>query len=650
MAAARRQAGQQAMKAAKREIRAVTADRRAALRVATLGCLTALLVAACGGGSGSSSATAPGCLPTHVNQSAALTGVPVEVSPGPGTGSADPHTQVSFLGVPAAQIRDVTVTATQSGKHAGRLEAYSQGDGASFVPDQPFDPGERVAVHAVIGPATAGKPVSFAFHVDTPFSTAGISDFKNPQAPSTDYQTFATLPGVQAPILTVSVPDRDPAAGDIFTETSSGPGRYGPVIYTPQGQLVWFDQLSGGLNAEDLNVQEYDGQRDLTFWEGNVLSLGYGQGNDIVMNSAYRTVATVQAGNGLRADLHEFQIEPDGVAYITAVNAVRCNLASAGGSADGVILDSTLEAIDMKTGLVRWQWHSLDHVPADQSETSPSPNSPWDWFHLNSIDLEPGGDVFISARNTWAGYQLQAGTGVIAWRLGGLKSSFSMGPGTKTFWQHDGRILPDGDVTFFDDGSSPPEEFQSRAVRIALNFSTHAATLVSAIDHPAPPILSASQGNMQTLADGNTVVDYGGIPQISEYSPTGALLFDAHLAYDLTSYRGYRYAWRAIPASPPVVDAHLDHTSLETVLHMSWNGATGLASWRVLAGSGSDTLTPQTAVPSSGFETSTILPKNYAYIEVQALNATGQVLGTSHPVAVASYDTAFPAATSAGGK
>ena len=179
--------------------------------------------------------------------------------------------------------------------------------------------------------------------------------------------------------------------------------------------------------------------------------------------------------------------------------------------------------------------------------------TPWDWFHLNSIDPEPDGDIFISARSTWAGYQLEGGTGRVLWRLGGLKSSFKMGPGTETAWQHDGRILPDGEVTFFDDGSNPPIHQQSRAVRIALDFKTHEARLASSYTHPNPPLLAASQGNMQTLADGNTVVGYGGVPAISEYAPGGSLLFDAHLPFDMSFYRAFRFPWSGRPLSPPAV-------------------------------------------------------------------------------------------------
>jgi hypothetical protein len=627
-----------------------TPVKRAGSVGAALAATAALVLAGCGsatrgGGGGSTSSSsvasaasvAPACLPATLDVSARLPRSSVDVSPAPSSLTANPGTQISFLGAPAAQIHVVSVTGAQSGAHAGRLEPYSQGDGASFVPNEPFQAGEKVVVRATIGSAGTYE---YSFRVDTPYSTAAVAEFPNPQAPPADYQSFDTLPGIQAPLLTVTVPDRDPAAGDVFTTNGPGAGRYGALIYTPQGQLVWFDQTSSGIAADDLSVQTYDGAQDLTLWQGRVLSLGFGQGEDLVMNSNYRTVATVRGGNGLAADLHDFQIAPDGVAYITAYNPIHCDLTSAGGSADDVILDTAVQEIDMRTGLVRWEWHSLDHVGVTESETSPPSASAWDWFHLNSIDPEPDGNILISARNTWAAYQIQSGTGRILWRLGGLDSSFAMGPGTRTAWQHDARMLPNGEVTMFDDGSDPTEPFEdhhSRAIRIALDLATHKASLVSALIHPNPPLLSASQGNVQTLADGNTVVGYGGAPEISEYSATGGLLFDAHLPYDLIFYRGFRHPWSGRPLTPPAVAANLNNTNLETILHMSWNGATGVASWRVLAGGSAATLRPQATVASTGFESQTILPETFTDVAVQALDAAGTVLATSKAVRVESY-------------
>jgi Arylsulfotransferase (ASST) len=590
-----------------------------------------------------SGGVSPPCLPATLEHTAALAGTGLYVSPAPATDTANPHAQISFLGVPAGEIRTVSVVGRRSGPHPGRLRGYSQGDGASFVPDTPFDAGERVAVRAVIGAGDGGKRIAFAFRVDTPYPTAATPQFPNPRAAPADLQSFYTLPGVHAPILTVTVPDRDPAAGDIFTTNGPGPGQYGPLIYTPQGRLVWFEQLSGGEAAEDLSVQAYEGQRVLTWWRGRVLSLGFGQGEDIVMSSHYQTLARIPGGNGLRADLHEFQVAPHEVAYITAFNPIRCDLTPVRGARDGTIVDTAIQEIDVKTGLVRWEWHSLDHVGAAESEVEvPAGAAPWDYFHLNSIDVEGAGsnrygNLFVSARSTWAGYQLQGGTGKVLWRLGGTRSSFKLGPGTKLAWQHDGRVLPDGEVTFFDDGSNPPIHRQSRAVRIALDFKTHEAHLASAFTHRDPPLLAASQGNAQTLADGNAVVGFGAVPAISEFAPDGSLLFDAHQPFDTSFYRAFRFPWSGRPLSPPAVLADLNNTGEETIVHASWNGATGVSGWRVLAGKHPGALAAQTTIPASGFESSTTLPQKYAHVAVQALGATGQVLGTSKTVGVISY-------------
>jgi hypothetical protein len=589
------------------------------------------------------SASSPACLPATLEHSAKLEGVPVDVSPAPGTDTANPHTQISFLGVPVREIHAVSVVGLNSGSHPGYLRSYSQGDGASFVPNTPFDAGERVVIKAVIGADDNGKPIAYDFRVDTPYSTASVPTFPNPPASAADYQSFDTMPGVQVPILSVTMADRDPAAGDILTTNGPGPGKYGPLIYTPQGRPVWFDQLSGGATAENLSVQSYEGQRDLTFWQGKVLSLGFGQGEDVVLNSRYQTVAKVPGGNGLRADLHDFQIAPRAVSYTTAFNAIHCDLSPVGGAHDGVIVDTSVQEIDMKTGLVRWEWHSLDHVAASESETTtPTKPTPWDWFHINSIDLEPDGNIFISARSTWAGYQIEAGSGNILWRLGGLKSSFKMGPGTETAWQHDGRILADGEVTLFDDGSNPPIHSQSRGLRISLDFKTHRAHLRANYTHPDPPLLAPSQGNMQTLPNGNAVVGYGGVPALSEFSTNGSLLFDAHLPYDMSFYRAFRFPWSGHPSSPPAVLANLNNTGEETIVHVSWNGATEVASWRVLAGQQPGSLQAQTEIPASDFESSTIVPKKYAYVGVQALDSHGHVLGSSKAATVTTYAAALP--------
>jgi hypothetical protein len=140
------------------------------LLVAVVAVVTLAIVLGTGGLglSGSHSSVSPACLPATVDRSARLEGLPVDVSPAPETDTANPHTQISFLGVPGAEIHVVSVVGRHSGLHAGSLHGYSQGDGASFVPDSPFDAGERVVVRATIGAGDTARRIAFRFRVDTP--------------------------------------------------------------------------------------------------------------------------------------------------------------------------------------------------------------------------------------------------------------------------------------------------------------------------------------------------------------------------------------------------------------------------------------------------------------------------------------------------
>jgi Arylsulfotransferase (ASST) len=580
----------------------------------------------------------PACLPATLSRSAELPGTAVEVSPAPETDTANRGTQISFLGRPVTDIQDVSVEGSRTGYHHGHLYGYFQGDGGSFVPDKPFDAGERVLVRALLGTPGVEHRSSFSFHVASAYPTGGIGGFPNPSAPASSYQSFVSAPGLHPPILDVTAPDRDPKAGDVLMTVGPGPGQFGPLIYSPQGRLVWFDRLADGRNALDLSVQRYEGQNDLTWWQGRVLATGFGEGEDIVMDPNYQTVATIRAGNGYGADLHDFQIAPRQVAYITVYNTMRCDLSPVGGARNGVIVDTAVQALDMKTGLVRWEWHSLDHVGVSESHAPvPTDATPWDWFHLNSVDPEPGGQVLISGRSTWAAYQLEGPSGKILWQLGGTKSSFTMGPGAETAWQHDARMQPDGTVTLFDDGSDPRVHYQSRGVRVAIDLRRHTARLAAVYPHPGSPLLADSQGNMQTLEDESVVIGWGAVPSVSQFARGGALLFDAHMPPGMSSYRVFRFPWVGHPLSAPSVSARVLATGDSTAVFASWNGATDVASWRVLAGANPASLTAQATMPDSGFESTVTYPNTYPehkveYVAVQALGAGGQPLGTSAAV------------------
>ena len=436
--------------------------------------------------------------------------------------------------------------------------------------------------------------------------------------------------------MTVHSPSAFP--GDLFLAPYSGPGQYGPMILDENGAVVWFKALSPqGTRASDFRVQQYEGKPVLTWWQDPLVGNGQRNAGEVIANSAYQQIAIVRAGNGYQPDLHEFQITPQGTALITIYNGIDCNLSAVGGPKDGAVADTLMQEIDLKTGLVMFEWHSLDHVALADSYASSvhaSQTTPFDYFHINSTDIEQDGDLLIDARNTWAAYDVDPLTGRVRWKLGGKHSSFAMGPGARPAWQHDARQQPDGTITFFDNGATPITHPQSRAIQLMLDMPHMTATLIRHDEHPKP-LVAGSQGNVQALANGNWVVGWGEAPYLSEFSPAGALLFDAHLPAAYESYRTYRLPWTGQPTGAPAV-AYLRAPVAQGggVVYASWNGATQVASWRVLAGSSPASLAPASSAVKTGFETAIALSGAAAspYAAVQALDASGAVIGVSAAV------------------
>jgi hypothetical protein len=577
----------------------------------------------------------PSCVPSRLNVSAALAGSQVTVSPAPETRDASAATQISLLGVPAGELSGVMVTGSRTGAHPGRLAAYSQGDGASFLPSHPFSPGETVTVHAVLTGGGHTTPFEWSFTVsvrDVP-GAATVSAVSKPAAAPKNYQSFHSLSGVRPPIVTVA--SKAPTAtGDLFLAPYSGVGQYGPMILDEHGGLIWFQPIPAGARAADLRVQQYEGKPVLTWWQDPLVANGSRQAGLVIDSSSYKNLAIVRAGNGYQPDLHEFTITPQGTGLITVYSAIMCDVSAAGGPRNGAVADTLLQEIDLKTGLVMYEWHSLDHVPLAYSYASAATTSlaqPFDYFHINSIDVQQNGDLLVDARNTWAAYDVDSGTGQVRWEIGGKHSSFKMGPGTSIAWQHDARQQPNGAITFFDNGAFPQVHPQSRAIEVKLDMARMTDTLVRSRVH-RNPLVAGSQGNVQALPSGDWVVGWGQAGYLSEMDAAGHVLFNAHLPSSWESYRTYVLPWSGQPTEPPAVAVTpAANAATGAVVYASWNGATAVSSWRVLAGSSPGSLAPVAVAGRAGFETAISLPAGTAapYVAVQALDATGAVIGVS---------------------
>jgi hypothetical protein len=203
-----------------------------------------------------------------------------------------------------------------------------------------------------------------------------------------------------------------------------------------------------------------------------------------------------------------------------------------------------------------------------------------------------------------------------------------MGPGTTFWFQH--QALPQGanTLSLFDDGGAPPKEPQSRGLLINLNTSTMRATLQRSYIHPTPRLLAAFEGSMQVLPGGRVLVGWGNTPYFSEFTANGTLVLDGHYPGGDQSYRVLSAAWTGQPAGEPAAAARPGPAGA-SVVYASWNGATRVARWTVLAGSSPNKLAQAGSRGAHGFETAITVNNPGPYFAVTANDASGQPLGQS---------------------
>lgn len=552
----------------------------------------------------------------------------VRMFPSPGSVAASPATQVSFRG--SADVDGLRVAGSSSGAHSGTFIAHSDGNGVSFAPDTPFQPGETVTI-ASETKVQGARDAAVTFTVARPAQQA----WKPAATVRADWQTGAlrvrSRPDLRPSSLTITTPAA-PGGDPLLLTPHGGPSGSGPQIMDDRGNVIWFEPLPDRIAAADLRVQTMAGKPVLTFWKGEVAA-GMGRGHYVVLDRSYTEIATVKAGNGYTTDLHDMRLTDRGTAWIMIYTPVAWDLTAAGGPADGIAVDNVVQEIDVATGSVLFEWHSLDHVAVDESYKAlpKTASDVFDYFHINSLDVERDGTLLLSARNTSALYRIDAETGRMRWRLGGKKSDFTVAPDATFAYQHDARQMPDGTISLFDNAaeSEATKGKSSAALRLKLDERAKTASVAARWPHPTK-LLAASRGSVQRMTNGNVFVGWGSKPVITEYGSDARVLFDARMDPGV-SYRTYRMAWTGRPSAEPAVAVTGSGGGVS--VFVSWNGDTETAFWELLAGESASALKPAGRVTRTGFETRLAGPAA-AFVAVRALDASGEEIGRSQARAV----------------
>jgi Arylsulfotransferase (ASST) len=574
-------------------------------------------------------ATAPALMRDDGRAGSAQAG-PVSVFPAPGTPTALRATEISLRGVAPDAVGSVLVTGSGSGRHEGTLEPHPDGQGVSFVPHRRFRPGERVTVRTRLD-VRGGDDGDFRFTIargDFEVGTVSAEE-RLPRLSRGSYHSYRSAPRIRAPRLRVVRRRSGRAPGYLVLNTGwddDRPRPDGALIADDRGRPVWFLSRRPGRKLFDVAVQSFRGQPVITYWEGR-FAAGWGYGTYVVLDQSYREIARIRAVGGNRADIHDMRLTDQGTALVASYNLVRRN---------GPVLDNVIQEIDVASGRLLFEWHSVGNVGLRESYVKrPEGGEQFDYFHLNSVEVGPDGDLLISARNTCAVYEIDRATGAINWRLGGKRSDFRLGEGARFCWQHDARWAGEGVMTLFDNRvAAPSQEGQSRAIKLAVDERRRTVRLLRGYKHPRR-LAAPNKGGARMQPNGNLLVGWGAAPAVTEFTRRGDIVFDARFARagDGT-YRAIRAAWTGLPVTRPDVAAQ--RRGDRVAVWASWNGATEVARWEVLAGDAPDTLAVSASAPRRSFETALSAPGRPRYVAVRALDAAGAVLGTSRTVSVGS--------------
>ena len=381
---------------------------------------------------------------------------------------------------------------------------------------------------------------------------------------------------------------------------------------------------------------------------------------NLQLDSSYKEVRRISAGNSLPGDLHEFLFTTEGTALLTIYEPTRADLSSVGGPAGGHIYDSLFQEIDVQSEEVLFQWRASDHYNFTEAfrqvKQEGSESKRWDWFHINSVEKDALGNYLVSARYTHTVTYVDGRTGDIIWTLGGQRNDFidlSDGMATNFAGQHDARwhetLAPstfDGStarraLSLFDNGGDYDLQVsnESRGMAIMLDLEAMTAQLVKEYLNPAR-VLTYSQGNMQSLPSGNVLLGYGFNGMYTEFSREGEVLCDIHLqpgsglnTGNVQSYRIFKQSWTGRPMSRPDLGLSGDKA------FMSWNGATEVRSWLLQASDDCDDGEANfwniTTSPKTGFETAILLNRSSVperWIRAVAFDEDIRILGSTAPL------------------
>ncbi|RMZ86759.1 hypothetical protein DV736_g6011, partial [Chaetothyriales sp. CBS 134916] len=470
---------------------------------------------------------------------------------------------------------------------------------------------------------------------------------------------YKSRPDIYAPAFNITIYDeRAVTPGYIFIAPYQT-FQAGLYIYDNHGNLVYSGFAgTGGGPSHNFHVCNVNRTENLCYITG-AQNVGYLRGYGIIMDNTLTTVTSVKSGGGIsNFDEHEFNIVDNARnVLMTSYTPEPFDLTDWGvATGQGWVMNNYFQKLELGTNRLLYEWSALDHIPMDETTVVPNstevsgtglnPTSPWDWFHINSVDQNADGDYLISARHVSTIYKISGQNGSVIWRLGGKRSDFSFPKYQNFTFQHDARWRDENTTTtiisLFDNGSNGYNNTKrySSGLILKLDHTDNSVTFLRQYVGPNQ-LLSASQGNLQLLGpnsawdQANTFHGWGSDAYISEYLNNGTIVQSGFFATTGSmNYRAFKYNYTINPTDAPALYTFARTNSSRTVYYMSWNGATRVASWRMYgAASRNGPWTEIDVTQKDGFETMFVASQFHAWALVESLDTDGKAIrNNSRPI------------------
>ncbi len=465
---------------------------------------------------------------------------------------------------------EFSVVGSKSGVHLGTVKLSDDNKTILFFPSAPFSPNEIVNVAVNPGIKTVNgtgfSKVEFQFKT-TPLAkrmnlnplsllkgspVIGNSNIKRTMYKSNNFNSIEgnTLPA-DFPTFTIDS-SNNPASGKIFLDNDNGHFAQNDsignfiIILNNDGTVEKYKRTN--WPALDFKVQS---NGELSYADILTLADGYFAVRWIVLDTSLTPIDTIQCGNGYIADTHDFLLLPNGHSLVFASDPEPVDMSQYGGSDTATVIGAIVQELDASKNVV-FQWRSWDAIPDTDSYSDLTANTV-DLIHGNAFDVDKDGNILFSMRHLSSIIKIDRQTGNVDWFLGGKQNDFtfvnehSENAPDYFSYQHDVYVLPNGDITLFDNGNQHLPTPYSRAVEYNLDEQNKTATLVWEYRHN-PDIYNFAMGSVQRLSNGNTIIGWGaassmGAPTFTEVHPDNSVALEMHLSPGQTSYRVFKFPW-----------------------------------------------------------------------------------------------------------